>query len=199
MKPDASSLIDEYIAGSPDYARPILEKARQIIVAADSDIREDWKWNVPHFVCEGIVCWLASFKTHVSVNFFKGALIEDKYQIFDSLGEEQKGNRIIKYTSIDRLHDHELKDYVEQAVVINRKGLKPVVKKKELIVPDYFMEKLKANPKAHTVFTEFPASYKRDYVEWIVEAKREATRDKRMAQALEWIAEGKERNWKYKK
>jgi uncharacterized protein YdeI (YjbR/CyaY-like superfamily) len=73
------------------------------------------------------------------------------------------------------------------------------VKKKELIVPDYFMEKLKANPKAHTVFTEFSASYKRDYVEWIVEAKREATRDKRMAQALEWIAEGKERNWKYKK
>jgi uncharacterized protein YdeI (YjbR/CyaY-like superfamily) len=83
---------------------------------------------------------------------------------------------------------------------LNEEGVKvarPKAAPRELVVPDYFIAALEANPAAYEVFNEFSTSAKRDYCDWLTEAKTEATRDKRMAQAVEWIAEGKKRHWKY--
>ena len=70
------------------------------------------------------------------------------------------------------------------------------VDKKELTVPDYFTKALAKNKKAKQVFDAASYSYKKEYVMWVTEAKTEETRNSRMATALEWIAEGKGRNWK---
>jgi uncharacterized protein YdeI (YjbR/CyaY-like superfamily) len=70
---------------------------------------------------------------------------------------------------------------------------------KELIVPDYFLKELRRNKAALNTFETFSPSNKKEYVMWITDAKTEETRAKRIEQALEWMEEGKPRNWKYMK
>ena len=196
-KSNASSLIDAYIKESPDRYRPLLEKIRTIIMS-DKRIAEDWKWRAPNFTYQGMICWMAHFKGHIGINFFKGAIVNDRYDLFDQTNADAKGNRIIKIYAAEDINPDAIKDYIAQAIELNEKGLKPEVKKKEIEIPNEFAAALEDNPEACEVFNKFPDSYKRDYVEWIIDAKREVTRDKRIAQAIEWISEGKDRNWKYK-
>src|SRR5258708_24212429 len=192
--------VDGYIAKSADFARPILEHFREIVHSTCPEVEEAMKWSFPHFLYKGMLCGMASFKTHCAVNFWKGALIfKDKSQ---SEAETAMGHfgRIKKLSDLPS--DKIIIGYLKTAMKVNDEGVKnPATsgpkERKELVVPDYFTSALKKNKKASTSFDGFNYSNRKDYVEWITEPKTDGTRNKRMATAIEWLAEGKSRNWKY--
>jgi uncharacterized protein YdeI (YjbR/CyaY-like superfamily) len=190
--------IDAYIARTADFAKPILNHLRRLVHEACPEVEETLKWNFPHFLHQGMLCGMAAFKAHCTFGFWKGALIVAQ----NKNGEEAMG-QFGRITSLSDLPSEKiLIGYIKQAIHLNEAGIKVPArskpeKKKELIVPDYFMAALKKNKKALESFENFSYSHKREYVEWITEAKREETRTKRMETALEWLAKGKARHWKY--
>ena len=191
--------VDAYIANSADFAQPILAHLREVIHAACPEVQETMKWSMPHFDYLGMMCSFASFKQHCTFGFWKAELL---LAAEDDKGREAMG-QFGRITSIKDLPPKKtLTAYIRKAMRLNEQGVKVARAKaapRELVVPDYFIAALEAHPAADEVFHNFSPSAKREYCEWLAEAKTEATRDKRMAQAVEWIAEGKQRNWKYMK
>jgi uncharacterized protein YdeI (YjbR/CyaY-like superfamily) len=196
--------IDGYIAKSADFAKPILNHLRRLVHVACLDVEETLKWSMPHFMHNGILCSMASFKNHCAFGFWKGASIFGKDQGAASKQDEAMG-QFGRITAVSDLPNEQvLIGYIKKAVQLNDAGIKLPARarpkeKKELVVPDYFMAALKKNKKAQTTFADFRYSHKKEYVEWITEAKGEETRKKRLETAVEWMAEGKPRNWKYMK
>jgi len=195
--PTIDPRVDEYIAKSAEFAQPILIHLREVIHAACPEVKETIKWSMPNFDYHGIMCNMAAFKQHCAFGFWKAELLlADE----DDKGKEAMG-QFGRITSVKDLPSKKvLTAYVKKAMKLNEAGVKvakPKAAPRELVVPDYFIAALEANPAAYEVFNNFSTSAKREYCEWLTEAKTEATRDKRMAQAVEWIAEGKKRNWKY--
>jgi len=195
--PEADKLIEKYILSASDNAQPLLIQLRKII-SSHPEITEDWKWNSPNFSCEGMVCWIAGFKKHVGINFFKGSLMEDNHGYFENDNDSEKGNRIIRYGFEDKVDAEKLNHYIKQAIQLNQNNIKVPTKKKTVETPQFIVDILSNHPKAKEVFDAFPPSHKKEYIEWLLEAKREATKDKRITTMLEWLEEGKSRNWKYK-
>ena len=196
--------IDAYIAKSADFAKPILRHIRKLVHAGCPEVEETMKWSMPHFVHKGILCGMASFKNHCAVNFWKGALIFGTGRGAGNKADEAMGHfgRITAISDLPKAD--ELIGYIREAVRLNDAGTKLPSKPKpkgtkELTVPDYFLGALKKNKKALTTFENFSYSHKKEYVEWITEAKAEETRAKRLQTAIEWMAEGKPRHWKYVK
>jgi uncharacterized protein YdeI (YjbR/CyaY-like superfamily) len=192
--------VDAYIAKSPDFAKPILKHLREVVHAAVPDVEEEMKWSTPTFTYKGILCGMAAFKEHCLLGFWKGSLLRDDKG--NTL--ERDANELGRITSLaDLPPDKVLTRYIKEAARLNEEGIKvekPKAKPKPaLVVPPYLVSALRKNKKALTTFEDFSPSAKREYVEWLTEAKTDATRDKRLAQAVEWIAEGKQRNWKYMK
>ncbi len=186
--------VDEYIANAAEFAQPILKKVRALIHQAHPDIEENIKWGMPSFDYKGIVCHLAAFKQHCSFGFFKHKLIK---------GLEGDGgmNSFGKLTSIKDLpNDELLLTYIKEAILLNEQGVKlPKTSKakKELVIPKELNEALLKEPKAKEVFDNFAYSHRKEYIEWITEAKREETKTKRINQTIGWLKENKRRNWKY--
>jgi len=198
--------IDAYIAKSQDFAKPILNHLRELIHAACPDIEEGWKWSFPHFMYKGTtLCSMAAFKQHAVFGFWKAALMEDVDNVLTVKDRESMGH-LGRLTSIKDLpKDAILKKYIKAAMKLNEQGVKMPAKpkatereKSAIEVPDYFTRALKKNKAAERVFNEFSYSARKEYIEWLEEAKTDATREKRMMQAIEWINEGKSRHWKYK-
>lgn len=197
--------IDAYIAKSADFAQPILTHLRELIHTACPGVEEDWKWSFPHFMYGGaILCSMASFREHCVFGFWKAALLQDTDKVLEVKDREAMGNLGRIKTLKDLPKDSVLKKYVKAAMKLNEAGIKlpsrtkAIAKaKSEWVVPDYFAKALKKNKKADKVFNEFTYGKQKEYIEWFEEAKTDATKEKRIAQALEWIAEGKVRNWKY--
>ncbi len=192
--------VDAYIERSPDFARPMLKKMRRLFHKASPKIDETIKWGVPHFEYKGLVGGMAAFKQHVTLGFWKSALMSDPAQLF------QRGPKAsmctAKFESADEMPpDDVLLDYIRQAVQLNEDDVKLARKKSQTAkkprVPAALSAALKSNQQAQTHFKNFSASCQREYIEWINEAKQESTRNRRVAQAMEWIAAGKYRNWKY--
>jgi uncharacterized protein YdeI (YjbR/CyaY-like superfamily) len=198
-----SKEFDEYIAKSAKFAQPILKKMRDLFHQACPQIEEKMKWSFPHFEYKGIVGSIVAFKNHVSFGFWKAKLMSDPHHLF--VENSDSPMNMSKLTDVSQLpSDQVLLGYIREAVTLNEQGAKlPARPKKprqeELKMPDYFMAELKKNKKALAVFEKFSPSNKREYVEWLTEAKQDATREKRLATAIEWIAQGKPRNWKYMK
>ena len=197
---NASPEFDVYIAKSAAFAKPILTKLRKLFHQACPAIVETMKWSFPHFEYKGIVGSMAAFKNHVSFGFWKGKLLDDPQGLFTEVGRApMNASRLTDVSELPA--DKILLDYIRRAVAMNEDGVKtPQPKKKPkaaLEVPDYFQSALKKNKKALATFEAFSPSHKREYVEWIVEAKQEATRHQRLNTAIQWLAEGKPRNWKY--
>jgi hypothetical protein len=188
--------VTAYIANAAPFARPIFERLRRLFHEACPAIEEKLKWNCPSFEYKGMVGGFAGFKQHVNFGFWRQDLLPDLQGIFKGSGPMAN-----KLTDVSELPpDGVLLSYIKAAVALNEKGAPPRKKgkpKPALRTPPYFLAALKKNKKALATFESFPPSHKREYVEWIVEAKQEETRKKRMAQALEWMAKGKPRNWKY--
>lgn len=198
--PTKDKRIDAYIANAPDYAKPILKQVRAWVHEGAPDCEETLKWSTPTFVQGGILVGLAAFKNHCTVHFWNHTLFMD-----DARQQgEGKGN-IGKITSVDDLPPKkEFIGWVKKAVDAAATGASPIKrrpnkKRAALEMPGEFMAAIKKNKKALATYEAFSPSKQRDYIEWITEAKTDATRTKRMAQAVEWMAEGKPRMWKYMK
>jgi uncharacterized protein YdeI (YjbR/CyaY-like superfamily) len=193
------SRVDAYIAKSADFAKPILNHLRELAHTACPEVEETLKWAMPHFLHKGILFGMAAFKRHCMLHFWKGNLILDKAARKSHEGGTWQFDRITALSDLPG--DRILLGYIKKAVELNEAGIKKEAPKhkarKELVVPDYFIAVLKKHPKAREAFEKFSYSHKKEYVEWITEAKREETRQKRMQTTIEWLTKGKSRNWKY--
>jgi hypothetical protein len=189
--------IDAYIAKSAEFARPILTRVRAAVHEACPDVEETMKWSAPHFEYKGVLCGMAAFKQHCNIILWKGALIPG------SDGRDDKGN-FRNITSISDLpSDRAMNEIFRAAAKLNEQGIKaPRARKKNtkpLPMPPELKNALAKNRKAAAAFQKFPPSHKSEYAQWIAEAKGEETRQRRVKTAVEWIADGKSRNWKYEK
>ncbi len=197
-------VIDSYIARSADFAKPILNHIRALVHKTCPDVEEKMKWSFPHFDYKGeMMCSMAAFKQHMAFGFWKAALMKDPILKETAKSEVAMGH-LGRITSLKDLpSDKKMIAWIKEAMKLNDQGLKVAKPKpianKELTVPDYFTKALAKNKKAKQVFDNGSYSFKKDYVMWLIEAKTVDTRNSRMATALEWIAEGKGRNWKYER
>ncbi|MFC5577899.1 YdeI family protein [Lysobacter niabensis] len=191
--------IDAYIAGSADFARPILTHLRELVHAACPDCEEALKWSAPSFTYRArILCSMAAFKKHAAFGLWQGAMV------MGSLGRKPDTamGQFGRLTGVaDLPGKRELTGYIRQAMKLIEEGVKRAPAKggkpRPPEAPADLMAALGKNPAARAAFDAFPPSAKREYVEWITEARREETRAKRLVQAVEWMSEGKRRNWKY--
>jgi uncharacterized protein YdeI (YjbR/CyaY-like superfamily) len=191
--------VDAYIAKSADFAKPILKHLRKVVHAGCPGVQETLKWSMPHFDYKGVMCGLGAFKEHCVFGFWKAELIlpPDK-----NAEKTAMGSFGCIRSLADLPADGTLIGYVKKAAALNEAGIKAPwqtkrKKKEPFTVPDYFTAALKKNAKARKTFEDFSPSHRREYVEWVDEAKREETRQQRLAKSVEWLSEGKPRHWKY--
>lgn len=197
--------IDDYIEKAQDFAKPILNKLRELIHKASPETEEKIKWGFPHFDYKNeMMCHMAAFKNHCALGFWKAAIMSDPDKILVVSKKDAMGNFGQIKSLSDLPSDKILIKYIKEAIRLNDEGIKlPSIakssEKKEVEVPDYFEKILNKNKTAKKTFYEFSYSHKKEYIQWITEAKTEETRLKRMGTAIEWLNEGKKRNWKYEK
>lgn len=189
--------IDAYIASAAEFAQPILNHVRARVHAAAPEAEETMKWSAPAFTADGkILLIMAAFKAHAAINFWRGQEIGDHGPKAGAMGQ------FGKLTSLDDLpSDTELDALIREAAALASSAPAPrktkhAPKPPPAMHPE-FANALDANPKAKSVLDGFSPSAQRDYLEWIADAKQDATRAKRIATAVDWLAEGKKRHWKY--
>lgn len=198
-----SSQIDTYIEKSQDFAKPILTYIREIVHEFCSDAEETMKWSFPHFTYKGKnLCAMASFKQHCTFGFW----LEKEMKTMQEITQDIEKTSMFSLGKITKVEDlpskPQLKKAIKEAMELTDIGVtmkKAAPSKTEVEIPSYFLSALQEQPKTFDVFEKASPSFRKEYINWITEAKTEATRNKRMEQALEWIAEGKGRNWKYEK
>jgi uncharacterized protein YdeI (YjbR/CyaY-like superfamily) len=189
--------IDAYIAKAAPFAQPILNHVRERVHAAAPEAEETLKWSMPSFTIGGkILIGMAAFKQHAALNFWRGQELKGAEAGRDAMGQ------FGKLTSVDDLpSDTELDALIRQAAELAKAAPAPRKVKHEPKPPaelhPQFAEALAANPKAKTTLDNFPPSARREYLDWIADAKQESTRAKRIADAVQWLSEGKRRHWKY--
>ncbi len=195
--------VDLYINNAAVFAQPILEHLRMLVHEACPEISETIKWGFPHFEYRGNVCSMAGFKSYCAFSFWKASLLPDLHHLTGEDKPHSMGHLGKIESVVDLPGDDVLITYIQNAVILNKEGVKiprkQATPKVNLQVPDDFIEKLVNDPDAGVNFEKFSYSQKKEYLEWFTEAKTEATRNKRMETAIEWIAEGKSRNWKYER
>jgi uncharacterized protein YdeI (YjbR/CyaY-like superfamily) len=195
--------VDAYIAKSAAFARPILEHLRDIVHEACPGAEEGLKWSMPHFMYHGILCGMAAHTQHCSFGFWKGALVvgQEAAESRDGMGH------LGRITSLEDLPPKKLLvGYIRKAMRLNEEGVPSPSRSREARkpkpepqVPTELAAALRKNPQAQTVFKGFSPSHRREYVQWISEAKSEATRNRRLEKTIEQLVEGKPHNWKYQR
>jgi uncharacterized protein YdeI (YjbR/CyaY-like superfamily) len=190
--------VDAYIARSAEFARPILIHLREIVHSACRVVEETLMWTAPHFLYLGMRAGMSAFKAHCAFGFWKGSLVTGGDGGLEAPAMGQFG----RITSLDDLPpERVIAGYVKQAMKLNEEGVSAPKRRKtpkpDPVMPEELAAALRKNPKARAIFEAFSPSHQREYVEWIAEAKGEDTRQRRLANAIEWMAEGKARNWKY--
>lgn len=194
--------IDAYIEKSAPFAQPILNHLREVIHKNCPDVVETIKWGFPHFEYNKRLQFnMAAFKQHAAFGFWLGSLMRDPMGILERDEKNAMGS-LGRITSLKELpSDKILAQYIKESMQLTDEGVKvkkaPKKTVEEMEVPDYFQQALNKNKKAKTAFESFSPSHRKEYLEWIIDAKREETRQKRITQALEWLTEGKPRHWKY--
>lgn len=195
--------VDVYIECAADFAKPILVHLRKLVHSASAELRETIKWNCPFFDYRGPVCQMAAFKQHCAFGFWKAAVMDDPEKILNQ--QPDTAGSFGRITSVADLPEDEiLMAYIRQAVALNQDGiiapprLKAKMNKADLLVPAYFTDLLDQHTEIKEQFHKFSASQQKEYVRWFEEAKTELTKNKRIETAMEWISQGKIRNWKYK-
>jgi uncharacterized protein YdeI (YjbR/CyaY-like superfamily) len=200
--PETDPRVDEYIAAAAPFAQPILKHLRKVMHAGCPDVRETIKWSFPHFDYKGVLAGMAAFKQHCSFGFWKASLI------FDSDPNEERDGmghfgRITKISDLPS--EKVLIGYVKKAAVLNDAGVKPPRRVKPrktsvpLKVPADLAAALKLNKKARATFEDLSYTHKKEYLDWLTEAKRVATREERFSKTMDLLAEGKTRHWKYQR
>ncbi len=192
--------VDAYVAKSAAFAQPILQHLRELVHRACPEVEETMKWSFPNFTYKGMLCSMAGFKAHCSFGFWKGTLLFGKGHSAGKTGREGMGHLGRLTALADLPPDKVLVRYLREAMRLNESGAKvprQPPRKEKLVVPAYFTAALKKNKAARATFEDFSYSHKKEYVEWVREAKTEETRRRRLDTTLAWLAEGKPRNWKY--
>jgi len=195
---------DAYIAKAADFAKPILEHFRELVHNACPDVEEKKKWGMPFFDYKNeMMCHMAAFKKHMAIGFWKAALMMDPTLIDTAKGETAMGHLGAITSLKDLPSDKKIKGWIKEAMKLNDEGIKLVAKprsteKKEISAPQDLKKAISKSKKAKELFDKFSYSHRKEYIEWITEAKTAATREKRIATAIEWMEEGKSRHWKYK-
>lgn len=193
--------VDAYIAKAAPFARPILEHLRALVHAACPDADETIKWGMPFFVVGGAsLCHMAAFKQHAAFGFWRHAEV---------MGGERPAEGMGSFGKLATLGDlppkRTLATLIKRAAVLNASGTKSVravAKKAPALLPEMpadFATALDGVPASRRTWDSFSPSHRREYLEWILGAKRADTRAKRIAQSVEWLAEGKSQNWKYER
>lgn len=200
--PKKDHRVDAYIQDAAPFSKPILKHLRALIHKTCPQVEETLKWGFPHFMYGGkILCGMGAFKAHCTFGFWNGRLIVDDDGSRAKVAMGQMGR-------ITRVQDLPAKtvlaSYIKQAMKLNEAGASPAKRvakhsKPPVRTPADLMRALRANKKALATFDGFSPSHKREYVEWIAGAKTEETRERRLETAIEWMAEGKSRNWKYQR
>lgn len=197
--PSHDPRIDAYIARSAEFAQPILAHLRELVHEACPDVEETMKWSSPYFMYQGMLCGMMAFRKHCAFGFWKGSLIVDDA----GRSAEAMGNFGCITSIADFPPRRTMIRYVKEAMRLNERGIKAPPKrsarKAALRTPRDLAEALERNRSARATFEAFSPSHRREYIEWIIEAKREETRQRRVSTTIEWLAEGKSRNWKYTK
>lgn len=204
--PVKQNAIDNYISKAQDFAKPILTHFRKLVHQTCPDVEEKIKWGMPFFDYKGqMLCNMASFKQHCAIGFWKAAIMKDAVLLENAKSESAMGH-LGKITSIKDLpSDKKLIAWIKEAMILNDEGKtvskpKPNEKdKQELTVPKELTAALNKNKKAKAAFEKFAYSHRKEYILWISEAKTDATKEKRINTTIEWLTEGKGRNWKYEK
>lgn len=199
MSTTSSKAIDAYISKLDPAIAPIVRTVRSVAFEACPMLEEALKWGMPTLSHHGIVAQIAGFKQHARLAFWKGSLLESEW--LELAGDA----RVMGIRRMEKPEDippeEVLVDLFVRAVDLNVRGIKPDAlrthKRAPLEAPDWFVAALQAAPPALSVFEAMPPSHKREYIEWLVDAKRDETRLRRLKQAVEWIGEGKQRNWKH--
>ena len=187
--------VDAYIESAAPFARPILWHLRDVVHAACPEAVETIKWRAPYFEHHGPLCGIVAFQHHCALAFWKDSLVVEEPRR-DAMGQ------LGRIGSIEDLPSKQaLVRLVRKAARLNEQGVKlprATRRRPEPKVPPDLKRALGRNPRARSAFDAFPPSHRREYVEWIEEAKRPETRARRIATAVEWIAEGKPQSWKYR-
>ena len=189
--------VDAYIARAQPFARPVLEHVRERVHAVLPQAEETLKWSSPSFTLDGkILLMMAAFKQHAALNFWRGQELGDGSPKAGAMGQ------FGRLTTVSDLPpDDDLDAMLQEAAALAAKAPAPRKAKHQPKPPPEmhpdFEAALGKSPKAKAILNGFPPSAQRDYLEWISEAKQEATRAKRIATAVEWLEEGKRRHWKY--
>lgn len=196
--------VDAYIEKAAPFAQPVLTHLRKLMHQACPRVTESVKWGMPFFIQQGVIlCHMAAFKQHCAFGFWgpqmKKALKRDGLHSSDAMGVLGRISSLKDLPSDKELlgymrHAAELVESADRKKSIERPRHKH---KKEVRVPVELTAALKKNKLANKVFAEFSPSCRREYADWIAEAKRPETKGKRIKQAVEWIAKGKSRSWKY--
>jgi uncharacterized protein YdeI (YjbR/CyaY-like superfamily) len=191
--------VDAYIDSAAPFAQPVLKHLRSMVHEACPDVEETMKWSHPAFTHKGLLAGMAAFKEHCTFGYWKGELVAGMpARVSGGMGH---------FGRISALADLPAKStlikWTRAAAALNEKGVKAEKKarppRKALPVPAAFAAALRRNQTAKAVFDGFSPTARRDYLEWITDAKTDETRDKRIATSIDWIAEGKRRNWKYER
>jgi hypothetical protein len=203
-KDSRSTLVDAYIGKAAPFAQPILWHVRELVHKAVPGIEEVIKWSRPFFMYRGIILGnMSAFKAHCSVGLW-GEEITAKMRADGAVSSEGMGT-LGKLESVKDLpSDKKLIAYLKYAAAAIDEGTRTKsytrptrVAKPELEVPAELVTALKKNKAAQKAFDAFAPSHRREYIQWITEAKREETLASRVTQTVDWLAEGKRRNWKY--
>ena len=196
--PKTDPRVDAYIAKAAPFAQPILTRLRELVHRAEPEIEETIKWGAPFFVLDGIVCQMAAFKAHCAFGFWRGGRPEPTGKEGDAMGQF---GRLTKVGEIPPVA--QVLRMVRAAAASNRSGekapAKPRTARPAIAMPKEFRAAMGKSVQAKATYEAFSPSQHREYLEGITEAKTEATRDKRIATAVEWLAEGKTRMWKYRR
>ncbi len=191
--------VDAYIDRAAEFARPILRRLRGVVHGACPEVEETIKWGFPHFEHRGLLCSFAAFKEHCAFGFWKGRLV---------LGDGASGAAMGQFGRITAIRDlpsrATLTGLVRKAVALNEQGVAAPRSRRGPArpapsAPPDLVASLARNRKAAATFEGFSPSSRRDYVDWISEAKGQATRRRRIATAVAWMAEGKRRNGRYER
>lgn len=201
--PHRDPRIDAKIAASPEFARPILRRLRALAHKGCPEAEETLKWGMPHFTYRGAILFgMGSFKAHVAMGFWLGGMI-----VGDKASEEAMGQFGRIASTRDLPPDKVILGFIKKAMALIEQGVKNPTRSAEARakpkpppkVPAFLAAAFRGDARAAEGYKGLSPGKRREYVEWLTEAKTDATREKRLAQALEWMAEGKGRNWKYEK
>ncbi len=198
--------VDAYIAKSAPFSQPILEHIREVVHEVCPEIEETLKWSMPSFEYKGLLCGFAAFKHHCTFGFWKSSLLHDPHGVLKDQEQSAMGS-FGKMTSLKDLpSDKILRALIKDAMRLNDEGVKiPTATRKRGVIkneipePAYFTKLLAKNKAAKATWEGFAPSHRREYLEWITEAKTDPTREKRLEKTMELLSEGKQRHWKYQK